>query len=133
MSTVGALQTEREAILSRMHSRRASYRRMLNDGGDFEERPAAHQVDGTHIYSYEHAEPLDTPHNPVLRVIKEHPFLCALGVAALIMIGPKRIMRAAATGSAAAGALSARNNSNVDMIGRLLTMAGAYAQGRSNK
>lgn len=133
MSSVGSLQMERDAILSRMHARRASYRRMLEDGTDLDALPTAHQVKGTHIYSYEQPAALGRPRNTLLRVVQEHPLLCALGVAAIVMIGPRRIMRSVASGGAVAGVLSARNKSNMDMVGRLLTMAGAYAQGRSNK
>lgn len=130
MNSVSSLQMERDSILNRMQARRAGYRHMLQDGSD--DIPEVHEVGDTHVYTYE--PPASIPHtNPVLQVIKEHPLLCALGVAAVFAIGPKRIARTVMSGAAVAGTLSARNNSNVDMLGRLLTMAGAYAQGRSKK
>ena len=130
MNRVSSLQTERDSILSRMQARRAGYRHMLQDGSD--DIPEVHEVGDTHVYTYEQPA-FAPPANPVLHVIKEHPLLCALGVAAVFAIGPKRIARTVMSGAAVAGTLSARNNSNVDMLGRLLTMAGAYAQGRSKK
>lgn len=132
MNSVSSLQTERDAILNRMHSRRSSYRRMLTGGTAIDDIPEAHRVDGTHIYTYDHT-PANVPRNPVMRAMGAHPVLVALGVVAIIAIGPRRIIRTLASGGAAAGVLSARNNSNMDMVGRLLTMAGTYAQGRSNK
>jgi hypothetical protein len=130
MNSVSSLQMERDSILNRMQARRAGYRHMLQDGTD--DIPEVHEVGDTHVYTYEQA-PAERHANPVLQVIKEHPLLCALGVAAVFAIGPKRIGRTVMSGAALAGTLSARNNSNVDMLGRLLTMAGAYAQGRSQK
>lgn len=132
MSSVSTLEAERRAILDRMHARRDTYRSMLTNGTSLQEAPVAHQVAGTHIYSYSPA-PASFPRSTLMRVITEHPVLVAAGIAAVIVIGPKRIMRTVSSGGAAVAALSARNNSNIDMIGRLLTMAGAYAQGRSNR
>jgi len=130
MNSVSSLQMERDSILSRMQARRAGYRHMLQDGSD--DIPEVHEVGDTHVYTYE--QPASESYaNPVLQVIKDHPLLCALGVAAIFAIGPKRIARTVMSGAAVAGTLSGRNNSNVDMLGRLLTMAGAYAQGRSKK
>lgn len=73
------------------------------------------------------------PRNPVMQVLAEHPFLVALGVAAVVAIGPRRIMRTVATGGTALSAVMASNQTNVDLAGRLLTMVGAYVQGRTKE
>jgi hypothetical protein len=132
MSSVGSLQTERDAILNRMQARRANYRRMLTDGTDIDDVPTTHRVEGTHIYQYDHASE-GAPNNGMMRVVTEHPLLCALGVAAIVAIGPRRILRTVASGGALVGTLTVHNKSNMDMFGRLLTMAGAYTRGRSSK
>lgn len=140
-----SLEAERQAILDRMQARRERYRRMLTDGTDINDEavvvephaatryPAgpsvAHSPPGT-VYR---AAPLSARHNPVVQTLMEHPFLVALGVAALVAIGPKRILRGVTTGGTALSALAVRDQSNVDLAGRLLTMVGAYVQGRTDK
>ncbi|HYD94912.1 MAG TPA: hypothetical protein VEC01_06270 [Noviherbaspirillum sp.] len=117
--------------------RRETYRRALSDGTDLHRLPP----DPAGTRSLAHAQQRHPTHRPVptrfprstlMRVLIEHPVLCALGVAAVVAIGPRRIMRTVATGATAAGALTARNQSNVDLLGKVLTMAGAYVQGRTD-
>jgi hypothetical protein len=69
----------------------------------------------------------------VMRVISDHPLLCALGVAAVVVIGPRRIAHTVTSSGALMGALSERNQLNIDMIGRLLSMVGAYTQARRHE
>jgi len=132
-----SLESERQAILERMQMRRESYRRALTDGVDLDRIPAE---PGT-TRSLAHAQQVHPIHRPVptrfprstlMRVLIDHPVLCALGVAALVAIGPRRIVKTLATSATAVGTLTATNQSNVDLLGKVLTMAGAYVQGRTN-
>jgi len=147
-----SLEMERQAILDRMQMRRERYRRMLTDGADLDdavlvEPQTASPYSATHALAhgplpggantrayprtgYAGARSL-TPRNPVLRVLSEHPFLVALGVAAVVAIGPKRILRTVTTSGTALSTVMASDPSNVDLAGRLLTMIGAYVQGRT--
>lgn len=151
-----SLEAERQAILDRMQVRRERYRRMLTDGTSLDEaevveaRPIQYQTGhattsfapgaaphGMHYASshgqrsvYRSDMPGSARHGPVIRTLMEHPFLCALGVAAVVAIGPKRILRTLTSGGTALSTF-AGNQSNVDLAGRLLTMAGAYVQGRT--
>lgn len=150
-----SLEMERQAILDRMQMRRERYRRMLTDGADLDDAVVVepHAYPGTHALAHDPAHgPVAgsgtglrsqragygstrslAPRNPVLRVLAEHPFLCALGVAAVVAIGPRRIVRTAVNSGTALGTVMARNQSNLDMAGRLLTMVGAYVQGRTKE
>ena len=117
--------------------RRETYRRALNDGIDLE-RLTATPASGR---SLAHAQQLHPMHRPVptrfprsalMRALIDHPVLCALGVAAIVAIGPRRIVKTVTGSAATVGALTANNQSNVDLLGKVLAMAGAYVQGRSN-
>lgn len=150
MNSGHSLEAERDSILGRMQARREGYRRMLHDGLDISSisdvEPAG--TDATHPVSvpatgsaytarshavapYGAARPEQFPRSTLMRVVTEHPLLCALGVAAIVAIGPKRIARTVMTGGTTVTALAAGNKSNVDLLGRILTMAGAYVQGRT--
>jgi hypothetical protein len=139
-----SLEAERQNILHRMQMRREGYRRMLVNGGDLSsisdvEPLSENAVGNPHtgwptarraVATYRPA----SAHNsrgPLMRVLTEHPLLCALGVAAVVAIGPKRIARTVMSGGAAAGTMMTNNPSNIDLLGRILTMAGAYVQGRT--
>ena len=154
-----SLEAERQAILDRMQVRRERYRRMLTDGTSLdgaelvEVHPSHHYQSGhatTSLAPSSHDAPhglhyaglhgqrvayrSDTPgsarHGAVIRTLMDHPFLCALGVAAIVAIGPRRIIRTLTRGGTALSTF-AGNPSNVDLAGRLLTMVGAYVQGRT--
>ncbi|HEY0847277.1 MAG TPA: hypothetical protein VGE12_18050 [Noviherbaspirillum sp.] len=150
MNTGHSLEAERQAILDRMQMRRESYRRMLTGGPDIDqidhvaEMPAGVQPDA-HSQREPHSlaavpayRPVRTavpdrfPRSMIMRTITEHPYLCALGVAAVVLIGPKRIARTVVGAGSTAGAIAAGNQSQADMIGKLLALAGAYVQGRSS-
>jgi len=156
MSTT-SLETERQAILDRMQKRRESYRRMLIHGSDsIDQADQIADMQTTHTHPvgalpahdeaamaqvHSHAPqyasvrrpvPTSFPRSTLMRTVTEHPYLCALGVAAVVLIGPRRIARYAVSASTTVTALAAGNQSNTDMVGKLLAMAGAYVQGRSN-
>jgi len=131
-----SLESERQAILERMQMRRESYRRALTGGGDLDRLPA----DPVATHSLAHAQQLHPTHRPVpthfprstlMRVLIDHPVLCALGVAAIVAIGPRRLVRTVSTGATALGTL-AGNQSNVDLLSKVLSIAGAYVQGRTD-
>ena len=133
-----SLEEERKAILERMQMRRENYRRALNGGAGLERipgepaaaraLPAAH---AQHMYPTHRPVPTRFPRSALMRVLMDHPVLCAVGVAALVAIGPRRIVKTVATGATAIGTLTANNQTNVDLLGKVLTMAGAYVQGRT--
>lgn len=154
-----SLEAERQAILDRMQMRRESYRRMLTHGTDLDEpqladthQPGTHAAGahavGEHAASAPHAldpmpaqashpvqypaAPSQFPRSTLMRTMTEHPYLCALGVAAVVLIGPKRIARTVLGTGSTVSALAAGNQSHVDIAGKLLALAGAYVQGRSS-
>lgn len=133
--SLSSLEAERQSILDRMKMRRDTYRRMLTDGTDLDMEPVTRLTGtGLPVTVYRHDQtPTRFPRSTFMRTIMDHPFLCAVGVAAVVAIGPRRIIRTVTSGTAAVGTLAAGNQSNIDMIGKLLTMAGAYAQSRSNR
>lgn len=149
MNTGQSLEAERQSILDRMQMRRENYRRMLTDGAELDQIADFHPVGDTHAIAHaapsaqtvratpayrpvRHAEPMNFPRSTLMRTITEHPYLCALGVAAVVLIGPKRIARSVVGAGTTVSALAAGNQSNLDMVGKVLAMAGAYVQGRSN-
>lgn len=152
MSSGHSLEAERQAILDRMQMRRENYRRMLTHGDDLDEAvgteeagaaqyaippsegytPAHQQVHHQTHHQAHRAAPTQFPRSMLMRTITEHPYLCALGVAAVVLIGPKRIARTALGAGSTVSALAAGNQSQGDMVGKLLALAGAYVQGRSN-
>lgn len=135
-----SLEEERKAILERMQMRRESYRRALNGGPDLDQIPAdpvavralPSSAHAQHVYPTQRPVPTRFPRSALMRVLMDHPVLCAVGVAALVAIGPRRIVKTFATGATAIGTLTANNQTNVDLLGKVLTMAGAYVQGRTN-
>lgn len=145
MSTVRSLEEERQAILDRMQLRREAYRRMLADGEDFRtislghnEKPNggalvrtdenARHLPRTTAQTYTRA-PEGFPRSRLMRVVGDHPVLCALGVAAVLAIGPRRIVRSIGASRVALGALAA-DQSRLSLIGRVLELAGSYAKRR---
>lgn len=157
MNTGHSLEAERQSILDRMQMRRETYRRMLTEGADLDQiadvRPVSdghaiapahtshlqhtlhtsHTAQTTHAYRpVRHPAPTQFPRSTLMRTITEHPYLCALGVAAVVLIGPKRIARSVVGAGSTVSALAAGNQSNLDLVGKVLAMAGAYVQGRSN-
>lgn len=141
--SIETLEAERQAILERMRMRRENYRRMLTDGDELGEIPVgqAVHVDHSFAHSYTPASrpvaahqtvPDVFPRSTLVRTVMQHPVYIALGVAAILAIGPKRIMRTAVNSTAALTTLTGRNESNADLVGQLITLAGAYLQGHSS-
>jgi hypothetical protein len=142
MSTVRSLEQERQAILDRMQLRREAYRRMLAGGEDFQMVTASRgdkpngsayagnggETAGTTVYTYTQV-PDAFPRSRMMQVVSRHPLLCALGVAAVLAIGPRRIVRSVSTSRLALGAIAA-DPSRLNMIGRVLELAGTYAKRR---
>jgi hypothetical protein len=142
------LEAERQAILERMQMSRDAYRRFLSDDPELQLN-GPHGSDHTSHHAISH---MDTPHgsaghhgdrhqltrfsgtrnafprSAAMRWATEHPFLCAAAVAAVVMIGPGRILRTAMKSGTAATALTLRNPSNVDLVSRVLTLVANYAR-----
>jgi hypothetical protein len=132
-----SLESERNAILNRMQMSRSGYRHMLADDED----EMHHAADDLHA-----ASPSASPHHPAyvdarahhrfprsatMKLLTRHPFAFALAVAAIVVIGPRRIMRTALNSGTAVTALTLRNQANVDMIGRVLALVGQQVAQRS--
>lgn len=143
--SIQSLEAERAAILERMKLRRENYRRILSGKEELQHLPPEHEIHVEHSFAHSltpvhrtppsvvRPVPTTFPRSQIMRTLINHPFYFAVGVAAVVAIGPRRIARSLATGSAALSTLAARNQSNIDVLGRLLTMAGAYVQGRGSR
>lgn len=156
-----SLEAERQTILSRMEASREHYRRMLmGEPNDYtQHKPASgeavrsdaapntnyygHDSDG--IYGHgQHEQALDMSQlqgtaleaaNAAFAWVKQHPLLTAAAVAAIVAIGPRRIMKGVAAGGTAvgaAGAVALRNPENIDLITRLFSTAAAGLKQRAN-
>jgi hypothetical protein len=151
MSKIDSLEAEREAILSRMKSNRERYRRMLMDNSDSHmhgsylhgDESASSNLHSSPSYASHYGQRSHSGHSfadyrdyttPAVRFVKEHPLLCAAAVAAVVVIGPRRIGRAARSAVSSGSALTAltlRNQANVDLAGRLISQVVDYMQQRS--
>jgi hypothetical protein len=125
-----SLESERNAILNRMQMSRTGFRHKLADDED-EVHYAAEDLRTTspsgslHHPAYVAARGRHRfPRSATMKLITQHPFACALAVAAVVVIGPRRIMRTALNSGTAVTALTLRNQANVDMIGRVLALVG---------
>ena len=82
----GPLEEQRDALLARIHASRASYREQLHamDAGD----PGPDMKELMH-------DPVNHPfpRSQSMRWLLSHPWLIAGGVAALVIIGPRRAIR----------------------------------------
>jgi hypothetical protein len=113
-----SIEDERQAILDRMEASRERYRRMLRDQPEVIAN--VHHPVGRHAA---YAVPEDRfPRSAAMRWVAQHPLLCAAAVAAVVVIGPRRIMRTAIKGGSAATSLTLRNSSNIDTLSRLFTI-----------
>ncbi len=158
MNKTHSLEHERQSILSRMQTSREQYRRMLMDDSDLHTHnqslhgshlngsgsPGAAYTGGTagmHSaaghegaapqYSNHYQSQSATPADMALAWAKQHPLLCAAAVAAVVAIGPRRLMRTVGSALASGGALTAltlRNPSNIDAITRLKSTVRGYLQ-----
>ncbi|HEX7649532.1 MAG TPA: hypothetical protein VF450_19200 [Noviherbaspirillum sp.] len=118
-----SLEDERQAILDRMAVSRERYRRMLHNQPEVIAN-AAHPVGRHAVY----ALPDDRfPRSAAMRWVAQHPVLCAAAIAAVVVIGPARIVRTAMKGGSAATSLTLRNSPNIDTIGRLISIVADVA------
>jgi hypothetical protein len=139
------LEAERESILERMQMSRESYRRMLHDEPEIElhslhdtlhdGHTAGHAMpDGSHYpaHSYQVTNRFSGARGmsggAALQWVKDHPLLCAAAVAAIVAIGPRRIVKTAMSTGGAATALTLRNPSNIDLITKVISMVADYTQ-----
>lgn len=160
-----SLEEERQSILERMQMSRETYRRMLSDQPDVIEHrrtgtahqpeplavapEVAHYRDNRQLSRFSAAQG-SFPRSAAMRWAMQHPFMCAAAVAAVVAIGPRRILHTAVSSGAAAKALrtamsgsapdtanesrapqpglTLRNPSNIDLITRVLTLVAAFAQ-----
>lgn len=113
-----SIEDERQAILDRMEVSRERYRRMLRNQPEVIAN--VHHPVGRHAA---YALPEDRfPRSAAMRWVAQHPLLCAAAIAAVVVIGPRRIMRTAIKGGNAAASLTVRNSPNIDTLSRLLTI-----------
>lgn len=113
-----SIEDERQAILNRMEASRERYRHMLRNQPEVIAN--VHHPVGRHAA---YALPEDSfPRSATMRWIAQHPLLCAAAIAAVVAIGPRRIMRTAIKGGNAAASLTLRNSPNIDTLSRLLTI-----------
>jgi len=126
--SIQSLESEREAILQRMHMSRNGYRHMLmEDSGADHDKPATHFAEEAYLGPdavMERQRPRGRfPRSMTMRLITRHPVACALAAATLAVLGPRRIMRIATRGSTKATRLALRNRDNIQLLGRVATVA----------
>lgn len=114
-----SIENERQAILDRMEASRERYRRMLRNQPEVIAN--VHHPVGRHA-AYALPEEDRFPRSATMRWIAQHPLLCAAAIAAVVAIGPRRIVRTAIKGGNAAASLTLRTGSNIDTLSRLLTI-----------
>jgi len=143
-----SLQEERDALLEHIHASRAAYRRMLTDINAAEEQKFHNEA------ARLAPEQPDFPRSKTMRWVIKHPYLAALavaGTATLIVIGPRRIIRAtgnrtaalkrstAARGGPVLGALTAvvaaalRNPSRVQLAVRATSSLAQFLKRRRQR
>jgi hypothetical protein len=108
-----SLAEEKEALLARMHASRVAYRRMLQG------------VDDTTTVE-ETRSPNAFPRSKTIRWIRDHPYLSALAVAALV-IGPRRIARHTVRGGKAAARKVSRNRDWIRIAFGVATTVARFA------
>jgi hypothetical protein len=94
-----SLQEERDALLEHIHASRAAYRRMLTEVNAVEEEKFQNEA------ARLAPEQPGFPRSRTMRWIIKHPYLSALavaGTAALVVIGPRRAVKAIGNRAAAA-------------------------------
>jgi hypothetical protein len=150
MISTQSLEAQRQSLLSRMEANREQYRRMLMDnpdgpvydtpgrrlrasgdgrGGQYgssEQYGGSQYADDRYTRAaYEHGP---SPAIQALRWVQEHPLLCAAAVAAVVAIGPRRIVKTAVTSGTALTALMLRNQQNINSIVRVISQVAGYVQ-----
>jgi len=97
------LEEQRDALLARIHASREAYRQQMHAVEVSKPAPAMHELmDDTRTHPF--------PRSQTMRWLLGHPLLVAGGVAALALIGPRRVVngvaRVAPLVSSAAGLLT---------------------------
>jgi hypothetical protein len=152
MISTQSLEAQRQSLLSRMEANREQYRRMLMDNPDgpvygspnrrlhasgdshpVEGQYSSDQYGGSHYsrgdrYAHSAYEHGPSPAIQALRWVQEHPLLCAAAVAAVVAIGPSRIVKTAVSGGTALTALTLRNQQNINSIVRVISQVAGYLQ-----
>lgn len=152
MISTQSLEAQRQSLLSRMEANREQYRRMLMDNpdgpvydnpgrrlhasGDAREsgdqysggQQVAGPYSGGERYAHAAYEHGPSPAIQALRWVQEHPLLCAAAVAAVVAIGPRRIVKTAVAGGTALTALTLRNQQNINSIVRVISQVAGYVQ-----
>ncbi len=138
--SIQSLESERQAILHRMHMSRSSYRHLLmDDSAADHDKPATHFADQP-PYSGAYSAPSVTqgsgrsvvlredrfPRSATMRVITRHPVACSVALAALLVIGPRRMLRMARSGSSRVTEVTRRNRDNFGMLARVAKLALPY-------
>jgi hypothetical protein len=114
-----SLQEERDALIEHIHASRSAYRRMLTDINTTEEQKFDNET------ARLAPQQKDFPRSMTMRWITQHPYLSAFavaGVAALVVIGPRRAVRTVA-GRAAAVKQSAVVRRSGPVLGALTAVA----------
>lgn len=143
MSRTRALEEERNAILFRIQESRDEYRKLLSGETDGKGRLRSGGGRGPRGSSYRvvDGEVIDVPGrqmavaptgrfsstHPALRWVQQHPLVCVGIAAAVIAIGPRRLLRIGMRGTTAlAGAVPAltRRNSKNAKVDKQLLLSG---------
>ena len=143
-----SLQEERDALLEHIHASRAAYRRMLTDLNAAEEQKFNNEI------AKLAPETPGFPRSMTVRWIMKHPYISAFavaGTAALLIIGPRRTVRAVSgrvaalkqsvpkRGGPALGALTAvatallRNPARVQLVVRAFSSVAQYLRRRRRR
>jgi len=132
-----SLESERNSILDRMQMSRTGFRHMLSDDEDEVRHAAADLRQAPASASPLHPAYAQAqvrrgfPRSATMKLLTRHPFACALAVAAVVVIGPRRLVRTAVKSGGTVSALTLRNQANVEMISRLIALVGQqFAQRR---
>jgi hypothetical protein len=115
-----SLEEERQAILTRMHATRENYRRLLSDEeSDVPGRQHTHVVNTAYKW---------VPSSGTIRLLAQHPILCAVAVTAVVAIGPRRLVRTVTDGGSKITNLTLRNQANIALLTRVITMVADAVQ-----
>lgn len=68
------------------------------------------------------------PRSVAVRWAMDHPLLCTAAVAVIVVIGPRKMVRAAMSNTARLAASTLRKPANIDLLTRLLIMVADVAQ-----
>ena len=85
----GPLEEQRDALLARIHASREAYRQQMHTVEVSKPAPTMHELmDDTRIHPF--------PRSQTMRWLLGHPLIIAGGVAALLVIGPRRAVNGVA-------------------------------------